>query len=273
MMAFLVLIFIVACMAIGGFFLYKYFKENINHDAEKETYIPTTQDNIPVDSIRQGIVKLKNGSYCAVIKVPSLNIELMEYEEKQIILEKYKQILTSIDFSFQFLQQSRIVDVSDYLKKLSKIQSQADNIFVKKQLEFYRGYIIELIRTRVVLTKKFFLIIPFDDELEKRKRAKNSTSPLDLKLNKKNIKIDEKNDVLEEEKRFEIARKQLSSRVSLIVRSFGRFDISPEQLNDEGLTELFYTSYNKARSVYQPLPVGAQNDFTTFSVRKGEDDK
>ena len=274
MIGFMLMMTFILVLVVGGMVVFNNFKNKVDKADDKEEYIPTTQDNLPIDYIRQGIIRMKNGSYAAVVKVPSINLELMEAEEKQVVHEQYKQILTSIDFPFQFLQQSRIVDVSDYLKKLEKIQQTNENQFARYQLEFYRDYVVDLVKTRSVLTKKFFLIIPFDAEKEK-KSFSSSGSMFDIDVNKRKQKKKQKNendsdDVMKEEQRFKLAKKQLFGRASLVKRSFSRFEINPEMLGDEELIELFYTSYNKNRSVYQPLTNNMSKNYSSIYVKKGE---
>lgn len=259
-------------VAVAGILLFKYFKKNIDKEDEKETFVPTTQDNIPIDYVRDGIIKMKNGSYASVINVPSINIDLMEAEEKHVIFEQYRQILSAIEFPFQFLQQSRVVDVSDYLKKLEKIKLTTTNEFASYQLNFYQQYIIDLVSTSAVLTKKFYIIVPFDEEGEKRKKTKGGASKFDLSMNKKkekNKKKHETESVIDEERKFDFARKQLQSRAGMMKRLFSRFEITPVILHDDEIIELFYTSYNKNRSVYQTLGTQINKNYSSLYVKKG----
>lgn len=273
MLAFIFLGFMMIIVFAGGLMIYKFFKKNIDKDEEKEAFVPTTQDNIPIDYVRDGIIKMKNGSYASVIRVPSINIDLMEAEEKHVVFEQYRQILSAMEFPFQFLQQSRVVDVSDYLKKIEKIKLTTTNEFAGHQLDYYRQYIIDLVNTRSVLTKKFYIVIPFDEETEKKKKSRGGSSAFDFSLNKKKeknskseIKVDS---VVEEEKRFDYARKQLNGRAGMMKRLFSRFDIQPEILHDDEIIELFYTSYNKTRSVYQSLGKDINENYSSLYVKKG----
>lgn len=272
MLAFIFLSFMFILIAAAAILLFKYFKKNIDKEDEKDAFIPTTQDNIPIDYVRDGIIKMKNGSYASVINVPSINIDLMEAEEKHVIFEQYREILSAIGFPFQFLQQSRIVDVSDYLKKLEKIKLTTTNEFASYQLNFYQQYIVDLVSTSAVLTKKFYIIVSFDEEVEKRKKAKGGASKFDLSLNKKkekNKKNQETENVIDEEKKFDFARKQLQGRAGMVKRLFSRFEITPEILHDDEIIELFYTSYNKSRSVYQSLGTKINENYSSLYVKKG----
>lgn len=248
-------------------------------ESEKEKYVPTTQDQLALDYIRSGIFKLKSGGYRLLIELPSVNIDLMEPEEKEVILQQYRQILNAIDFPFQYLQQSRIVDISEYLATLEGYARTEKNPLLKKQIEFYTEYLIELIRDRSVLTKKFYLVVPYDEEKESKNHSsyvaekKKKEEKKKKKAQKKNRELEEENDIYLEEKRFEKARKILYARGSMIERAFRRFDIAPKILNDQELLELFYTVYNKDRSVFQSLRDTNLTDYTSLRVKAQRRDR
>jgi Ca2+/Na+ antiporter len=261
-MAYLMIVVMILLLAAFGYVIFVMFFKNKKAQEDREKHVPTTQDSLPFDYIRSGIVRLKNGGYRIAIEIPSINIDLMEASEKQNVLEQYREILNSVDFPFQFLQQSRIVDISEYLDTLETVRRNAKSAFIRKQLEYYSGYLIDLIKNRSILTKRFYIIIPFDEEKDKKK----------AKINKENQKKDktETNDIYDEEQRFDRARKQLYGRATLIERSFRRFEIVPKILDDNELLDLFYTSYNKDRAVYQPLKDRNPADYTTIRVKVKE---
>jgi len=220
-----------------------------------------------MDYIRSGIVKLKTGGYRLLIELPSINIELMEGEEREMVLQQYRQVLNAIDFPFQFLQQSRIVDVSEYLSMIEGKIRQEKNHLIQEQLRYYSNFLYELIRDRSVLTKKFFFVISFDEAKEEKKKQTYTAHKNKTLKEKKRKKNTHEDDVLEEEKRFEKARKQLYARGSLVERAFRRFGISPKILNDDELRDLFYTAYNKDRSVIQSLKNQELSDLTAIRVK------
>jgi hypothetical protein len=274
-------------LAITGAILYfgykTYVSKELGEEAvdEKEKYIPTTQDQLAMDYIRSGVVRLKSGGYRLLLELPSVNIELMEPEEREVVLQQYRQVLNAIDFQFQFLQQSRIVDVSEYLSTLEGFARTEKNPLIQKQVEYYTEFLVELIRDRSVLTKKFYLVVPFDEEkesknksgyqAEKEKRKKKEMAK--KKKDKIDVQKEEEDEIYLEERRFEKARKILYSRGAMIERAFRRFDIAPKILNDEELLELFYTAYNKDRSVIQSLKNKDIDDFTSLRVKAKRRDR
>lgn len=265
-MVIVLLILMLLIIIAMAFVVFKLFFQTKEVEKDAEEMIPTTQDNLPFEYIRSGIVKLKSGGYRLVVEIPSINIDLMEAEEKQAKMEQYRSILNSIDFPIQFLQQSRVVDISDYLQQLDIKKKTSDSRFIKNQLEFYSKYLEDLIKYRSILTKKFYLVIPYQEEKEKKDYHAFSKHKKKMQeVEKKN-----KNDIHEEETRFEKARKQLFARGQMIERAFKRFEVEPHILSDEELLELYYTSYNKDRSVYQPMKDMNPADYTTLRVKRSE---
>jgi hypothetical protein len=146
---------------IGGvlYMVYILTKKKKESEEEKKKFVPITQDQLPFEYVRGGVVKLKKGGYRMVVELPSINIDLMEASEKETILQQYREILNSIDFPFQYLQQSRTVDISEYIETLKRIQRTTKSKFIHSQLEFYSSYLLNLIKNRSILTKKFYLAV------------------------------------------------------------------------------------------------------------------
>lgn len=257
-------------LGVAGFVGYKLIKGK-DVESDKEKYIPTTQDHLPFDYIRGGIVKLKSGGYRLLIELPSVNIQLMADEEQEMVLQRYRGILNSMEFPFQYLQQSRVVDVSDYIGTLQAKIKKEKNTLLQHQLEEYSSFLEELIRERSILTKKFYLVIPFDETKESKEKDpvyKQQYKQKDKSKNKKGEKdaLPNNDDIFEEEKRFEKAKKALYGRGAMVDRAFRKFEISPTILQDQDLLELFYTAYNKDRSVVQSLRTQKIEDFMSIRV-------
>jgi len=259
-------------------FAYEFMKNKKKSNEDKEKYVPTTQDIIPVEYVRSNVMKLKNGGYRVAIEIPSVNIELMEVDEQDIVLSQYRQILNGIEFPFQILQQSRTVDITDYRKLLDQKEAETPNRLNKRLISEFNGFLAQLINERTILTKRFYVIIPYDEEREvKTVYATSDTKKKQLKENEKakkklkkgQVAPDDKVSILEEEKRFEKARKQLFMRANSVERMFRQFDINPYMLNDSELAELLYASYNKERVVHQSLNGKDPSDYTTLRVKAG----
>ena len=65
----------------------------------------TTQDFVPIQEIRDGIVVLKDGSMRAIVLASSLNFALKSGDEQAAIISQFQNFLNSIDFSVQIFIQ------------------------------------------------------------------------------------------------------------------------------------------------------------------------
>ena len=119
-------VFLLALLGVIIFLIVKRKKKDEAQEEQREV-IHTTQNQLPFEYIRKGIVKLKSGQYVKVLQVPALNIQLMEDSEREMIREVYGGILNSLDFRIQIVKQSRLVDISEYLHFLQERENNAGN--------------------------------------------------------------------------------------------------------------------------------------------------
>jgi hypothetical protein len=70
----------------------------------------TTQDFIPIQEIRDGVIILKNGGMRAIILASSLNFALKSQDEQSSILMQFQNFVNSLDFSIQIFVQSKKLD-------------------------------------------------------------------------------------------------------------------------------------------------------------------
>ncbi|MGN5650532.1 hypothetical protein [Bacillus sp. Brlt_9] len=242
-------------------------KRNKKAKIEAEQKINTTQEQLPFEYIRRGVVKLKNGQYIKLIQVPCINTQLMEEEEKEMVREVYAGVLNSLDFKIQFYKQSRLVDINDYLAFLKERENTADNAFKMKGLNEYSRFIRELIKENSVQTKRDFLVISFREDTQKNSTETNDNLKKYRKRDEDSKNTDEE-EALIEEKMFEKAFKTLSQREKTLLKQLRRFGIIGKILNDKDSFELFYIAYNKERSVYQSLKGINPNNFTSLYVKQ-----
>ncbi|WP_456363815.1 hypothetical protein [Priestia aryabhattai] len=228
--------------------------------------IHTTQEQLPFVYIRRGVVKLKNGQYIKLMQVPSINTQLMEEEEKEIVRETYMGLLNSLDFKIQFYKQSRLVDINDYLAFLKDKENTSDNDFKTKGLQYYSRFIRELVKENSVQTKKDFLVVAFrEDNANTKKLTKDSMKK--YRKGEEDSQLFEEEEAIREEKTFEKAYKTLTQREKTLQKQLRRFGMNATFLDDKQAFELFYIAYNKERAVYQSLKDVNPNNFTTLYVK------
>ena len=89
----------------------------------------------------------------------TVNFELKSEQEQNAIISGYQNFLNSIDFPIQIVIQSRRMDLTKYLSKLSDQIPKASNELVKIQIQDYMIFIKSLLKVANIMDKKFFIIV------------------------------------------------------------------------------------------------------------------
>ncbi len=188
-----------------------------------------TQDFVPVRDIKNGVVILKNGQLCKVLLASSINFALKSRDEQQAILFQFQNFLNTLDFSLQIYVQSRRLNIEPYIATLKNLEPIQYNELMKIQLreyiDFIRGFTAEV----DVMSKNFFVIIPY------------SAPKLDIKKSFTSILSQGR---AYEANTFDEERLQLEQRQSVVEQGLARLGVRTIALNDDELVELFYHIYN-----------------------------
>jgi type IV secretory pathway VirB4 component len=120
-----------------------------------------TQEFLEIDQVREGIVILKNKSLRGVLMVSSLNFALTSADEQNAITYQFQNFLNSLDFSCQIVTQTRKLNVAGYIEKLKELEQNQPNELLKIQTTGYREFIETLVAGGTIMTKTFFIIVPF----------------------------------------------------------------------------------------------------------------
>src|SRR4030042_75367 len=121
----------------------------------------TTQQFLEIKQIREGVVILKNKAMRGILMVSSLNFALKSEDEQNAILYQFQSFLNALDFSCQVVIQSRRLNITGYLEKLKELEENQKKELLKMQTREYREFIRQLVEERLILTKNFFIIVPY----------------------------------------------------------------------------------------------------------------
>jgi len=122
---------------------------------------PTSQQFLEIEQIRDGIVILKNKALRGILMVSSLNFALKSEEEQNATLYQFQGFLNSLDFSCQIVIQSRRLNITGYLDRLKELERVQENELLKMQTAEYRLFIQRLVETGSIVTKAFFIVVPY----------------------------------------------------------------------------------------------------------------
>lgn len=194
----------------------------------------STQSFLLFDQIREGVVVLKNKALRGVLMVSSLNFELKSEEEQESIIYQFQSFLNSLDFSCQIIVQSRRLNITGYFEKLKELEKSQKNELLKVQTAEYRKFVQELLSRGTIMTKQFFVIIPYSTG-----EISGLTASLGIvaKLGKKKKETSsEMNEEL-----FQRSKDQLFQRMEFVAIGLRRCGLSVVPLTTPELIELFWS--------------------------------
>lgn len=207
----------------------------------------STQNMLPIADITEGIVIFKNGGAALIMESTSLNFGLLSSREQEAVIAAYAGLLNSFSFPVEIVVRSQKKDISSYIKQLEDSEKEISNPKLKKIMVSYKKFIIDAIKKKNVLSKKFYIVIPF--------------SPYELGVAKSfasTINPGASNKPLPFPKSYVIRKAKITllPKRDHLMRQMGRLGIVLRHLKDKGLVELLYNTYNseppvKERQIYQ----------------------
>ena len=226
-----------------------------------DTQKARTQDLIPIKSIKNGIVQLKDDSLRKVILVDGTNFDLKSEQEQQLIVGAYQNMLNSLDFSLQTQIYSRKLNVDGYLENLAKRLKEEDNPLIQTQIEEYMEFIKSFVGTNAIMAKSFFVVIPYNPTSLPINTSEATSFFSNLFSKKKSAD----KAVLQEETVNPVHIEQLTQRVDQILGGLNRIGLRAIPLEDTELVELFFNAYN-------PMTVEGRGKEIGRKAEKGSDD-
>lgn len=195
---------------------------------------PAAQAHLPIAEIKENTVILKDGTLRAVLLVGSINFALKSEDEQNAIVGAYVSFLNSIDFPLQIVVQSRRLQIEPYLEALGKREREQTNELLRVQIADYRTFVQELINIGQIMTKRFYVIVPYHPLSNKKKSFWSRTQ----EVVKPSLSVRLKEDQFLERKR------DLETRVRLVVGGLESMGLSVAELDTQALIELYYSTYN-----------------------------
>jgi len=203
----------------------------------------TTQEYLDIAEIKEGAVILRDGTLRSILMVSSINFALKSEDEQNAIISQYVGFLNSIDYPLQIVVQSRELSIDNYLKSLKQKEKEQTNELLKVQTSEYIQYIQELVSVGKIMSKRFYVIIPYDPMSDKHKNF--FTSITDVFKPATLIKM--------KEKKFKRLKIELDKRVDQIIAGLASIGLNSLQLDTQSLIELYYNTYNPVTSKNEKL--------------------
>ena len=203
----------------------------------------STQQYLDILEIRDDTVILKNGSVLAVLLVASINFALKSNEEQEAVIGAYVSFLNTIDYPLQIVIQSRRLDIDSYIDTLKEVEKQQNNELLKMQIKDYRQFVGELVQIADIMTKRFYIVVPYTPNVERPGRFFSQT----LNVFQPSTTIHLK------QQQFEQYRAELYKRVDNTMNALSSAGLQSAPLDTQSLIELYYNSYNPETSRQEKL--------------------
>lgn len=196
----------------------------------------TTQDFLQIKEIKEGVIILKNNGIRGILMVSSMNFALKSSDEQSAIIYSFQSFLNSLDFTCQIVVQSRNINITPYLDSIKQLAENQTNELLKAQTTSYVEFIKELVVGDNVMTKNFYVVIPYT--LTEILGASSSIA----QLNPFKKKGDKGQQLSEEE--FEKCKNQLWQRMEFLAMGLKRCGLDVMPLTTPELIELFWATHH-----------------------------
>ncbi len=194
----------------------------------------STQRYLDIAEVKDNTVVLKDGTLRAVLLVSSVNFSLKSEDEQNALISSYVGFLNSLDFPLQVVIQSRKLNIENYLERLKESQNSQKNELLRMQIADYRSFVNELVELGEIMSKRFFVVVPYDPLSNRQKgffaRMSEVLRPA------RTIKL--------KETKFQKRKEELDSRVRAVSSGIAGMGLEAVRLDTQGLIELYYNVYN-----------------------------
>lgn len=202
-----------------------------------------TQQYLDIAEFREDAVIMRDGTLRAVLLVSSINFALKSEDEQNAIISAYVGFLNNINFPLQIVIQSRELNIDNYLNFLKQKEREQTNELLKMQTAEYLQYVTELISLGKIMSKKFYLVVPYNPSSDKQRgffsRLFSALKPATV------IKM--------KEGRFLKNKAALIRRTENVMSALASIGVNSALLDTQSLIELFYNTYNPETSANQKL--------------------
>ena len=180
----------------------------------------SSRGQIDIKSVKDGVLRLPGNHYRVVLQVSSVNFELKSEDERDALIDTYESFLNSVGNPLQILIRTREIDMDKYLSELDERLNGETEAVYKQQLTNYNQFIRSLITTNKILTRHFYVIVPYN--------APHRTD-------------------------FELVQEQLALIVDIVSKGLARMGVHSRELSSLEVLDLFYSFYSPVQAKIQPL--------------------
>jgi hypothetical protein len=196
----------------------------------------SSRRQINIKGVRDGVLLLPNNRYRAVLEVSSLNFELKSEDEQDALIDTYESFLNSLPCPLEITVRIRELDMSKYLAELQARHADEKEKVYKAQLENYSEFVRGLVEDNRILSRRFYVILPYDSK---------------------------DND-------FTAAKERLMLNADLVAKGLARMGVQTRSLGSLEILDLFHSFYNPVQAKRQPITESVARLLSSSYTRKGQ---
>lgn len=196
----------------------------------------STQQFVPIKEIRDSVAVLKNGELRSVVLCQAINLDLKSADEQTAIILQFQNFLNALEFPVQIVASSRRLDIRPYILKLEDRLEKIEGDLLRLQTREYIGFIQKFNETYDVMSKYFYIIVPYGGVSLPGAGVASSISGFfgGKKKTSSDIATDQ----------FEESRSQLEQRLAVVTGGLESLGIETKQLDTPALIELYQKTFN-----------------------------
>ena len=179
----------------------------------------SSRRQINIEGVQDGVLKLPNSRYRAVLHFSSINFELKSEDEQDAIIDTYQSFLNSLNTDLQIIVRVREMDMDKYIEGFMQRSEGEKKKVYRQQIKNYTEFVKSLITTNKILTRQFYVVIPFNGQ----------------------------------EKEFDVVTEQLRLTAATVAKGLARLGMQSRQLDSLEILDLFYGFYSPSQAKRQPL--------------------
>lgn len=217
--------------------------------SSSSTTAKATQDFVPIREVHDGVVILKDGSMRAILMASSLNFALKSEDEQNAFIMQFQNFFNSLDFQIQIHIQSRDLDIRPYITTLEEAHKNTLDELMRIQILEYMEFIKNFVEGANIMTKHFFVVVPYSPAIINMKKGVLSNLPFGSKTTQEDGA---------KQKDFEQNVSQMDQRIAVVQQGLIRSGVRTVQLDTEEIVELLYKIYNPGEQDQPANMMGAQ---------------
>lgn len=181
----------------------------------------SSRRQIQIKEVKDGILVLPGNEYRIIIETSSINFELKSEEEQDVLIDTFQNFVNSLSTHIQIDIRVREVNIDRYLEQTLKLKQTEKEKVYKDQIDNYCGFIKELISDNKILSRKFYVIIPYKH--------------------------------MESGKDYAVIKQQMHLTRDIVLKGLEKIGIKARVLDSLEVLKLFYEFYNPTQTKTQEL--------------------